>query len=313
MNAAAETETKTLDIDVGGWPTCSGASVTLYLRPAAERDCGRPLVYSFGHVGSGTPAMAFNNRELFLGTVGVETSAESLRDWLEGRADELIELSDAYEGTAWDGHNHVGHWGLTDDARLRFESALEQAFAWGEINTFWDAGDWFDQVRDDVLDAVLEKGVDAFIESELEEAERNGALLRGDDVAEYIEDLLQHALEEIAEVDPYGEPSETRVRRDRIRALLDEAPREIDIADAVFHTPRSYDGQDYECSYAGCEDGIVLRITDHAQPPGGAARVTYYLAPFEALKNPEFSPWNDEEPELVEGGEWIDAVPKESS
>ncbi len=43
----------TIQIDVGGWPDCSGASVTLYLIPAAGENGGRPRVYSFGSVGPG--------------------------------------------------------------------------------------------------------------------------------------------------------------------------------------------------------------------------------------------------------------------
>ncbi len=111
-----------IEINVGGWPDCSGASVTLYLIPAAENG-GKPQVYTFGHVGPGTPEAAWHRRHLSLGTVPLDTNAESLKAWLEGQAETLQAISALYQGSEWNGSNEVGRW---------HEDALDAAYAFGE-------------------------------------------------------------------------------------------------------------------------------------------------------------------------------------
>lgn len=312
MNAATDQATESvqdaLDIDVGNWPACSGASVDLYLRPAEERDEGRPLVYSFGHVGAGQPAAAFNHRELYLGTVGLDTDEETLEQWIREHSYTILALAEGYQGSEWDGHNRVGRWALDDDAQEGFRARLSRALDHGDIATYWSADDYFVDLHSDLLDAIVDDGIDAVVERETSEARVAGVLLRDESVRELCEQLVRDELEN-AEVDPYGENSDERVRRDRLRAAIGEAPQEVDVEGGTFLMPPRYGGHAVEFAFCGCEDGVVLKILDRSKRADSDARVTYYMIPWDLVENPEFHALAGEEPEV--SGDWIDVVLKE--
>lgn len=183
--------TKKITTDIGGWPTCSGASVSLYLVPAEEAADGIPRVYSFGRVGSGTPMLAWNRRHLGLGSV----DAESLEKWILARADELVELSDAYQGSEWDGNNHVGRWGFPsdEDPSQHFSDELDRALQGGEIGTYWDAGDWLSPAGTSAyLDRISgPEDIERVAAEEVEEARNGGALIRQEDTEAYLRRLIE--------------------------------------------------------------------------------------------------------------------------
>lgn len=119
--------TNRIEIEVGGWPDCSGAKATLYLIPGEENG-GTPQVYSFGNVGPGVPMPAWNRRHLSLGTVPLDTKPESLRDWLLEQEESLLALSALYLGSEWDGSNEVGRWHEdAQDAAYAFNEELQAA------------------------------------------------------------------------------------------------------------------------------------------------------------------------------------------
>lgn len=185
-----------IDIDIGGWPTVGGASVSLYLRPAEERDCGRPLVYTFGHVGPGTPEAAWNGRELYLGSVPTDCNEESLRDYLQSHEDAILALASRYHGSEINDHgNRIGSWeddGEDVDQILDVPNAVNR----GEIARNLDACDYLSTEKACVLDRACAEGIDAAAAGEVSDAEVQGVMLREDDVRDYLQSLVDAAVED---------------------------------------------------------------------------------------------------------------------
>ena len=190
--------------DYSGW--VSGTRVSLYLDPEKR------LVYSCGIVGSGTPEPAWNRRHLDLGHVGKDVVSESLEEWLRGQEATLAALCDCYEGTEWDGHNHVGQW---SEEASELEEAFDCALAEAEdIAHYWDAVEYFSPAEDDVIDAATRLGIEAAVDHE-----NDGALSAGVHLTkteEAIVSLLQRRLENLVDTRSAWE----RLQRLQIRRVL---------------------------------------------------------------------------------------------
>ena len=291
----ATTENSTVTFDVGNWPTVSGSEVSLYLIPAKERESGVPHVYTFGIVGAGTPEAALHGRELYLGRVPLSTDADSLREWLQCQEDEIVDLSDQYQGSEWNGNNHVGNWGDLARELNGFDRALEQAITNEQIAQHWDAGEWLSGDPAGTIEAALDRSdLDAAIADVMKEGETRNALLDREDVSYALTSMIRDAIED----------EEDRSRRDKIRALLGEpslAAVRIDPSEIV--VPPECQGQTIEYAYGTAEDGVVMRVHDRSKLVGPQ----HYYAPWEAVAEPDaWAPWNAE-PEIDEDA-WQDAI-----
>ena len=133
-------------LDTSGWAPNTGIRMALYLIPAAESDSGIPVVTTHSGVGIiGMPMRAFDRLWYPLGEYGQDVVGESVLAALVAGADALVALSDCYQGSEWDGNNHRGRWpDWADDDRMGdWESHWDRV----ELQTYWEAEDWFSAGR----------------------------------------------------------------------------------------------------------------------------------------------------------------------
>lgn len=186
------------DIDVGGWPTISGSKATLYIDPEG------PRVYTFGYVGNASWPMAAHHRiHISLGSVPLSTVPNSLKEWLEAHTDEIEALIAEYQGSEWNGSNHIGKWSdESDELHTALDQQLQEAFNQNEIQTYWDASDWYAGDPQSVISAAIGAGsIETAVENELDSAQMNGALLDPDDAEEALRTLLKEHAEDLEEDD----------------------------------------------------------------------------------------------------------------
>lgn len=193
--------------------TVSGARNALYLVPAEESDDGEPTVVMFSCVGSGSPERAHHSRWLGLGVVSPRVVPSALEECLESRAEVLHALAAQYEGTTWDGHNHVGHWSdaLDEDVLYKLHDDLQ------DVETFWEASEWYavlshSGVVADVLREACAEGrtLDEVLDHELHTAAGMATL----DVHDLRRELMAHAARWLEEHDDpeADEPDDAALR-----------------------------------------------------------------------------------------------------
>lgn len=173
--------------DVGGWPTASGAqNPRIFLDPENGR------VYTFGCIGSGSPAKAYHGIHRTLGQVPVDADPDSVRDLLQAQESKILGIQERYLGTEWDGHNHVGKW--EDDDREDFEEQLDLE----GVATFWDASDFFYADPDTVLGELLKaESLESYVDAEIESAAGQQVLLKRSDCLETLRQLLTEEIERL--------------------------------------------------------------------------------------------------------------------
>lgn len=131
------------ELDTGHHDLHSGYKKALYLAPAEETDDGRPEIRIHTGVGNvGTPMPAFHSRWAPVISYGPMVVGSSVVEFLESIADQLVELSEKYEGSEWDGSNHVGSWNETRDEMLSRTQEWNEAKS-SHLEKYWDAGDYF--------------------------------------------------------------------------------------------------------------------------------------------------------------------------
>jgi len=187
----------------------SGARNALYAIPGLERDDGIPHVFVWSVVGSGQPAPAYHGRWLCLGSVSQRAVAPEIERVVRDHEGEILSALETYQGTRWDGHNHVGTW-ATDPYGAPVELPdLEDAL--GDIPTYWDAGDWFQPVTfAEIAWDWAGADVDAAVAHEVNDARENNAWLEAGNVRSYLLNQARYFLE-------YGngeaEPEAMRIAR----------------------------------------------------------------------------------------------------
>lgn len=208
-----QTDAAPITIDVEEYNHGAWTSATLYLVPAAETEDGIPRVYSFGRVGAGTPEPAYHGRHLTLADLPRSSVASEVRDCLLAHVDELVALSEAYEGSSWDGHNHVGSWSDdVDYAYARFGELI------GGLPQYWDAGDWFSGDPSGVVDGALACGsLDEAVTREIDNASGTAQLER-EDVRRALRALIEERVEDLEDSD-----EDDQAELARCRSLLDGA------------------------------------------------------------------------------------------
>ena len=109
--------------------------VTLYLIPAEESESGVPGILASVSVGNGgCPEPAWHDRWKCIGRVPEDAVGESVLAMLGEYESDLLDLAAAYEGSQWDGNNHVGSW--ADDG-------VSLDLPWHDVAQWWDPWDWF--------------------------------------------------------------------------------------------------------------------------------------------------------------------------
>jgi len=181
-----------IDINVGGWSTCSGSKATLYIDPEDKQ------VYTFGYVGNASwPMKAHHRIHMSIGTVPLSTVPDSLKTWIEAHSDEIEALIAEFQGTKWNGNNHIGQW--SDDAdqlQETLDQAFQEALNQNEIHQYWDAEEWYSGDPGSVIDAAIEAGsIETAVENELDNAQMNGAHLNRDDAEQALRALLNSCVE----------------------------------------------------------------------------------------------------------------------
>lgn len=131
-----ETSIKALENKI--FSCASGFRCDVYLDPVERR------VYTF--LGNNSAPMdAYHNIDQHILTVQDRAIPSTVVDALMGVIDNLESLCDAYQGTAWDGNNHVGTWAEVAQEITECMGQIDL-----EVGCFWDPGDWFEPVSSEV-------------------------------------------------------------------------------------------------------------------------------------------------------------------
>ncbi len=123
------------DYDFSGeWKT------DIYLDPEQQ------ALYTFTDTG-GIPMDAYHGIDLRIITIKPGAIAESVYDYLSSIEEDLESLLDEYEGSEWNGHNHIGKWKKDEDGMNTLDAIHSE---YPQIAYYWDAGDWFSPVISDL-------------------------------------------------------------------------------------------------------------------------------------------------------------------
>lgn len=184
-----ESAPRTLEIgDLTPGARVSGAHAEVYFDPSEFR------CYEFSNVGSGWPMMAHNRRHFEIGSIPLDLAdADALAEVVRGLEPLLATVAEGYD-EKWDGSNTVGT--LTDVAREALDKAREEyAEAVQSMPTLWDAGEWFEPVRSEVVGELLvAESLQVWAVKEVESAKPD-AHLNLADVVRYGADQLRAAVE----------------------------------------------------------------------------------------------------------------------
>ncbi len=180
----------TIRYDIGGWPTVSGARNPLVVLDPEQR-----RVYTFGHVGAGTPEPVFHGRHQVLGSVSVQAVPSELHAQLEAMESQIEAIASRYRGSQWNGQNHVGVWDTGPDGDL-FEELIAFDELLRDVPCYADAGD---VIGEDVVDALIEgRSLAEVVASEVETSRYAGLWLEPDDVEQAIRQLVHDEMGELA-------------------------------------------------------------------------------------------------------------------
>jgi len=129
--------------------TAQGTTTAIYLDPEKQN------VYTFLDTGA-IPMTAYHNIDQLVLRVRPGAIASSVYNELLVIEDRLAAILGQYQGTVWNGSNHIGKW--SQDGLDQMEALDEyQGQRVNEIAYYWDAGDWFSPVSD-TLKASWQEG-----------------------------------------------------------------------------------------------------------------------------------------------------------
>lgn len=168
----------------------SGTTTALYLIPSEESYSGDIEICLWHCVGPGQPMYAYHGRWLYLGSPGTECVPEALIERLSHYEDKFRELDEAYQGTEWDGHNHIGKWdNIAED--------VSQLLDLEGVAMFWDAADWLGADWS-AVDSDLEtcQSIEQLAQDYANEAQGDGEAVLDTD---YLENVLRHRRDSLIE------------------------------------------------------------------------------------------------------------------
>ena len=287
MTTTTETQTRiNYDLTPETHGSCSGTHVHLYLIPAEETNDETPKVITWSNVGAGCPEPAWHSRWLSLPSPSLDYCADSLLEILELQEDELVALAECYEGSHWDGNNHVGSWSEDCDA---IEIDVE-------CETYCDASDWLGgNSGREIVDIVSESG-SIISASETIVSEAVGIVrLDQDEVESALEQRLSDELETL---DPDDEDDTDQIVL--LCRLLDrDCPIPVCPPDLHWQQLPEDGGQAVDVHYAinpETPEWLYQRINDRSEPS-----VSYWRWDIDDEADGEFEPWNGLLPDHDDG------------
>ena len=166
-------------------------------------------IRDWSHVGAGVPMEVWHRRAILI-PVSANAHPASLQAAVVENLDLIEDIMSAYDGTEWDGNNHVGQWQEdADDPVMRVcdvaERQLEQLFE--QVPGVVDAGDWFGYSAHRLgdlmeLSDVEGKTLAAIAAALIEDAEQQGDVFFSDDKQEQLEERLgQLVADELSELE----------------------------------------------------------------------------------------------------------------
>jgi hypothetical protein len=178
-------------------PNHCGGTAALIITPSAENG-GTIGLHIFEDVGGNSwPMRVHHGRAIMVGDLAGK-SGESVEEILREHEDLIRAIDAAFQGTRWDGNNHVGVWDPVDEDETADEAPTEQLReALEEAASYWEAQAWLDgdfaTVVKDLYAALAEgKSVEEYAADEAAAAKGADALIDRCDV----ERILQRAVDE---------------------------------------------------------------------------------------------------------------------
>jgi len=176
-------------------PNHCGGTAALIITPSAENG-GTIGLHIFEDVGGNSwPMRVHHGRAIMVGDLAGK-SGESVEEILREHEDLIRAIDAAFQGTRWDGNNHVGVWKPVDEDETADEAPTERVrAALAEAASYWDAQDWLGGAFADVvrgLYAALAEGqsVEEYAAAEVDEARASDALIDSGDVVGILERAL---------------------------------------------------------------------------------------------------------------------------
>jgi len=208
-----------IDIDIDDGPVTPdhdgrgrGWQAILILDPEARE------VTVHAAIGGAVPAPLWHGRWLSV-SLKAAASGEHLRDLLKGEEAMgiLNDIFDCYEGSRWDGHNHVGVWKCevhdeTEHGTVKtwphhaMTEALQRMVE--DVPCFWSAADWLEPAWSECkreVQKIIEKtdegpdrddAISVLVDEWITDASTNDALIDADDLRKQIGAMVQELAEE---------------------------------------------------------------------------------------------------------------------
>lgn len=262
-----------IQYELGDWPTVSGAQA-----PSVILDPEHLRVYTWGHVGAGTPQPVFDGRHLVLGTIPITADVESLRAVLEGAEATIREIA---------ARKLAGESG--DD---------EWPFLLAGVRYRVDASDWFAADPRSVVDGALDHATITAAAAAEVEVTAPEVILDPEDAADAIRDLLARELERYAPHALTNGIDEDDVDRiAKILRLLGETTLGDVAEDAeTWMTAPEDRHMNDRVQYGGGEDGLYRR--ERWVSPRSGITVYRRMAWEDAPE--DFEPWNAHQVERLD-------------
>lgn len=134
--------------EIGNYDFSGEWKTDIYLDPEARR------LYTFTDTNC-FPVTAYHSIDQLILTVYPTAIASSVESHLKSIESTLLALLDEYQGSEWNGSNHIGQWSLKGKELMEYLDQLPV-----EIASYWEPNDWFEPVISE-LKAKWESGMTA--------------------------------------------------------------------------------------------------------------------------------------------------------
>lgn len=167
----------------------SGFGHTVYFDPEASE----VIALLLGQ--SETPVHAYNNIYQTVLDVPANAIAQSVAEALTELADDIEWLAEGWQGTRWDGSNHIGVW--ADNRASDFSEKILGGYL--DITTYWEPGDWFEPVMGELKDLWAEGKTAEQIIDEQDLGDTANGICDRDAAIKWLEKRIEEWVEEAEE------------------------------------------------------------------------------------------------------------------
>ncbi len=147
----------------------------------------RDAIYATAMVGPGRPAELWHGPHVFIAELSSERVDGSVQAWIEKRAEEWGEMLKSAATRA-----------ERSEACDYMSEQLDLAIDRGEIDSYWDAGDWILADHRLAECEIADMGLEKWVEHVLKTAAVDGVILDRDEVEAVGEDLEADIAEQLA-------------------------------------------------------------------------------------------------------------------